>query len=253
MEGFARGPLFITRNITIITVIIVIIFILSSRSAGALTMSNSDYNLQMGNFDTPQDVPESEPKVDVLGEKDANLFLGENYTVYSSFHYTKPDAKFRFSISETFIDFGVIDPGTPVTRTNSLTVYAGSALGYSVYASQNAPLTSAESGTIIPNTTCDDGNCTENSSSEWSGVLTYGFGYRCDNEEGKDCPPSFTTSKFYKHFADSSKNEIEQEIMSGTNVGKNKKVKITYKLNISATQKAGPYGNIVTYVATPTF
>lgn len=237
-----KNIIFITRNITIIIIIIFITILIPSHKARALTMSSSDYNLQMEKFNTQEEIPEnSEVKAD------------STYTVYSGFPYTDSITKFRFSISETFIDFGVIDPGIPVSRTNSLTVYPGKAFSYSVYASQNNPLTAAEGGNIIPNTTCDDGNCTENSSSEWISSLTYGFGYRCDNQEGTNCPPSFNTATFYKHFADSSKNQTEQEVMSGANIGKYRRSKITYKVNIQATQPAGLYNNIVRYIAAPAF
>jgi hypothetical protein len=41
--------------------------------------------------------------------------------------------------------------------------------------------------------------------------------------------------------------------MSGTVVGSNKSTTITYKLNISGSQPAGLYTNVINYIATPTF
>lgn len=218
-------------------------------------MSNSNYILQWGNLNTAAGKPTNASyKLGLtVGQIAPGLFSGDNYKVRSGFQYIHSIIKFRFSITETLVDFGVIEPGTPVTRTHSLIVSNGSAYGYSVYATESAQLHVPVSGAIIPDTTCDDGSCTESTSAAWSSALTYGFGYRCDNETGTDCASGFTTSTFYKQFADSSKNETGQAVMTGTNVGKNKRVRITYKVNVSAVQPAGLYHNIVTYVATPTF
>lgn len=222
--------------------------------AKALTMSNSNYILQWGNLNTAAGTPTSaDYKLGVtVGQIAPGLFSGDNYKVRSGFQYIHSIIKFRFSITETLVDFGVIEPGTPVLRTHSLIVSNGSAYGYSVYATESAQLRVPSLGAIIPDTTCDNGSCTESTSAEWSSALTYGFGYRCDNETGTDCASGFSTD-FYKQFADSSLNETGQAVMTGTNVGKNKRVRITYKVNISNVQPAGLYHNIVTYVATPTF
>ena len=108
------------------------------------------------------------------------------------------------------------------------------------------------SGALIPNTTCDDGACTTTTASTWTNTLTYGFGYRCDDVSGTNCPSSFTANKF-KQFADNSKSQTPIAVMQGTNVGRSLQSTITYKVNVSATQVAGLYSNVITYVATPTF
>jgi hypothetical protein len=80
--------------------------------------------------------------------------------------------------------------------------------------------------------------------------LTYGFGYRCDNQSGTDCDTQFSDSTFYKPFA-ASPSAVA--VMSGITVGRNKVSQITYKLNISGAQPAGLYTNVINYIATPTF
>ncbi|MBI4091723.1 MAG: hypothetical protein HY427_00755, partial [Candidatus Levybacteria bacterium] len=85
----------------------------------------------------------------------------------------------------------------------------------------------------------------------WTSPLTYGFGYRCDNVSGSDCSSAFATTNFYKQFASEEAVEPAQVVMSTSNVGRNRQGKITYKINISASQPAGIYQNVIKYIATP--
>ena len=228
---------------------------LISSGAYALTMSNSNYILQMGNFNMASGKPTGDNyKLGfTAGQTAPGLFTGTNYKVRSGFQYIKSIISFAFSVSSTSIDFGVLPPTEPVTRTNNLTISNGSANGYAVTASENHQLLVAASGALIPDTTCDNGTCTQSSSSDWTNTLTYGFGYRCDNITGTDCASGFATSALYKQFADNSLGETAQNVMNGANVGRNKQATITYKVNISNTQAAGLYTNVITYIATPTF
>lgn len=221
----------------------------------ALTMSNSNYTLQMGNLNMAAGKPTgANYKLGVtVGETAPGLYTGTNYKVRAGFQYIHSLISFRFSITQTFIDFGVISATEPVTRTGDLIITNGSAHGYSVTALEDHELLVPASGNLIPDTTCDNGTCTQSTSALWSSNLTYGFGYRCDNVTGTDCASGFSDANYYKQFADNSKSESPVAVMSGTNVGKNKRVTITYKVNISGVQPSGLYGNVITYVATPTF
>lgn len=222
------------------------------RPANALNMKGANYIIQMENLNTAAGRPTgANYKVNLtLGQTAPGLYSGTNYKVRSGFQYVNSIIKFAFAIDSQFIDLGTLTATTPVTRTNILTVSNGSANGYAVTANENHQLKVPVSGALIPDTTCDNGTCSPTTSAAWTSTLTYGFGYRCDNVSGTDCASGFTTSTFYKQFAASPS---AQTVMSGTNVGRNKKVTITYKVNISSTQTAGLYGNVITYVATPTF
>lgn len=223
--------------------------------ASAFTMSNLDYILQMGNLNSFSGSKSNGlyKLNDTGGQLAPGLFSGTNYTIRSGFQYISSIVRFRFEISSLFIDFGVVDPTNPVTRTNILTVSNGSAYGYQVTAFENHQLLVPASGAIIPNTTCDGGTCTTSTAAAWTSTLTYGFGYRCDNIAGTDCDSGFATGTFYKQFADASTNQTPQAVMIGTTPGRNKKGQITYKVNISGVQAAGIYQNQITYIATPTF
>lgn len=226
--------------------------LLHTEPASALTMSNDNYILQMGNFNMSSGKPTGDNyKMGVTtGQTGPGLYTGTNYKVRSGFQYIHSVIAFAFSITNTDINFGTLTANNPVTRTSNLTISNGSAAGYSVTASENHQLLVPATGAIIPDTTCDDGTCTESTSAAWTNSLTYGFGYRCDNVTGTDCASGFTTSTFYKQF-DASPSA--KTVMSGANVGRNKETQITYKVNISTTQAAGLYTNIIMYIATPTF
>lgn len=219
------------------------------------TMSNDNYILRMGNLNyAAGKTTGSGFKLGfTAGETAPGLYTGTNYKVRAGFQYIKSIIPFSFSISNLFVDFGTLNPGEPITRTGTLTVSNGSAQGYQVTAIENHPLRVLSTGIDIPDTTCDGGSCTETTSAAWSSLLTYGFGYRCDNLSGTDCASGFSTGTYYKQFANLAAGETARSVMTGTNVGRGRQVQITYKVNISASQAPGTYQTIIKYIATPTF
>jgi hypothetical protein len=231
------------------------LLLLTSAPVHAFTMSNGNWIIQMGNLNSAAGKPSnSNFKLGVtVGETGRGLYSGTNYTVRAGFQYIKSIIRFRFAISSQLIDFGTLTPTNPVKRTNTLTVSNGSAHGYTVTAFEDHQLLIPASGSVIPDTTCDTGLCTESTAASWpdSSILVYGFGYRCDNLSGTDCA-TFPANN-YKQFADNSKAETPQNVMSSLLVGKNRQTQITYKVNISGTQAAGRYSNVITYIATPTY
>lgn len=216
-------------------------------------MSNNDYIIRMGNLNMSSgNVAGSGFKLGfTAGQTSPGLYSGSNYKVRAGFQYIHSIIPFAFSISSLFVDFGPLTPGAPVTRNNVLTVSNGSAYGYSVIASENHPLRSNPSGIDIFDTTCDDGSCTESVSAAWTNVLTYGFGYRCDNLSGTDCASGFASADNYKQFASSESAELAQAVMQGTNVGRNKQAQVTYKVNVSSAQAEGFYENAINFIAIP--
>ena len=228
-------------------------FLLSTGASRAQTMSNSNYILQMGNLNSISGKPTG-PNYKVsftVGQTGANLFSGPNYKVRAGFQYIYSITPFRFSISSTLVDFGVITPGTPVVRSQLLTVSNGSANGYQVTVSQNHNLRVNASGNEIPPTACDSGfTCTATTANKWADPTVFGFGYRCDNVSGADCDSQFSDSTFFRPFI-SSPSAVA--IMSSANAGRNRKANVSYKVNIAQIQAAGLYTNIINYIATPTF
>lgn len=219
-------------------------------------MSNDQYKLKGGNFNSISgDVSGSGYKLSETSGGDAyGQYLGTNYKVKAGFQYIRVKIPFSFTISQTLIDFGTLTATNPVTRTTDLTVNSESAKGFTVIASENQPLSSSTS--TIPDTSCDSGSCTFANAGSWTGTLTYGFGYRCDDLSGSNCVGfssdylGAAASSSYKPFPLSPTN---QTIMTSTKGGRSRKSQITYKVNVSASQPTGTYTNFVTYIASPGF
>lgn len=244
-----------TIKFTISLVLYVLLSNFHTSPAFALTMSNSNYEIQMSNLDMTAGKPSNSnyKLLNTGGQTAPGPYTNSNYQVKSGFEYIYPLQNFTFALSTTAIDFGILSATNPVTRTNNITISNQSASGYQVTAYENHQLSIPPNGSLIPDTSCDNGSCTETTAALWTNTLTYGFGYRCDNITGSDCASGFTTTDYYKQFADNSKSETPQAVMSGTNVGSNKQIQITYKVNISRTQPPGTYTNNIIYIATPTF
>ncbi|HVT00811.1 MAG TPA: hypothetical protein VHE53_01085 [Patescibacteria group bacterium] len=241
---------------TIGSAISFLLFLLSfAFQAQAYDMTNNIYKIQAGNFNSFSGKASGSGKniTFTSGQTAVGLYskVGVNYKVRAGFQYIYSIIPFSFSISSVSINFGSLNPGEPISRTNTLTVSNGSAFGYQVTAAENHELLAPPSGQLIPNTTCDAGTCTNVTASAWTSPLTYGFGYRCDNISGTDCSTDFSNSTFYKQFSNLAHNQTPQVVMSSANVGRGRTTQITYKVNISATQAAGGYQNAIIYVATP--
>lgn len=165
----------------------------------------------------------------------------------------QPSTPFSFNVSTDIIDYGPLSPTNQIYRTSNLNISNTSKKGFMVIAYENHPLTTTESNLFIPDSTCDNGSCSEVTSAIWANTLTYGFGYRCDNVSSNNCSIGFDQNDYYKQFSDNSKNETAQIIMSGNLPASNHEAQITYKVNISKTQASGSYSNTITYIAVPKY
>ena len=235
-----------------ILIFILLLLSLRAQTAYALKMLNTFYIINSSTLNSVSGESEGGGhKLDItIGENGAGFYSGPNYKIRAGFEYMHPNIAFAFTIIGASINFGSLDPGSPVTRTNQLVITNGSAYGYQVTAQETHALLNPSSGAFIPDTTCDGGLCTPTTSDIWTNALTYGFGYRCDNISGTDCDSGFTTPNYYKQFAASPSAAV---VMSSNTVGRNRTAQITYKVNISGTQAGGLYSNYITYIATPKF
>ena len=241
------------RSIKILSVILIITIALNlSTKAIAQTMSNANFILRFGNFNTAAGKTSTGGFTLNLtvGQTAPGLYTGTNFKVRSGFQYIMSIIPFSFTISQTNIDFGSLSPTIASTRTNTLTVSNGSAFGYTVTASENHPLLVPSSGQMIPNTACDSGACTTTSPGAWTLPGTYGFGYTCTNVSGTDCASGFSNGANFAPFV-ASPSAVT--VMSSINVGRGRQSQITYKVNVSNTQAAGLYTNVINYIATPSF
>lgn len=208
------------------------------RLAEAQTMSNFNFKLKSNILFTPDKYSNNKTGIDnnESGIKLSSLAL-----------------PLIFSISQNLIGYGILSPTTPVARTNLLTVKNNYLFGYNAIAFEDHSLYNQTSSSTIPDTTCDTGTCSEKNSGLWNSILTYGFGYRCDNmSDTNGCSNDFLDSNYYKHFSNISNLQSPQVVMSGASISENKS-RITYKVNVSTTQPSGFYSNTITFVATANF
>ncbi|MDO8340692.1 MAG: hypothetical protein Q7T59_01835 [Candidatus Woesebacteria bacterium] len=212
-------------------------------------IESPNYRIQFPNFNSGAGIPSSSNfKLDsTLGQGAPGLYSSAGYKVKAGFQYIHSIIPFSFSISKIQINFGSLTVGTPSTDTSTLTVSAGGAGGYSVKASENNPLKTFNSINTIPDTLCDS-TCSETAAAVWTSNSKYGFGF---NMTGDDIPADFTNSTYFRQFADTSNSESKATIMSSINVGRSRVATITYKINVSNTQPAGTYQNIIMFTAIP--
>ncbi len=184
-----------------------------------------------------------------VGQGVAGQFSSTGYKTKAGFQYINSIIPFSFLVSDIQKNFGVLTPDSPSTSTSTITVSAGGAGGYSVKASENNPLKTADTVNAIIDTLCDT-SCDETTAASWTSNVKYGFGF---NMSGDDVPADFTTTDYFRQFSDKSNAEADAVIMNSVNVGTSRTSTITFKINVGSIQPAGTYQNIITFTAIPSY
>lgn len=223
-------------------------------------IESDNYTIQFPNLNSGAGVPTSDNYgVDsTIGGTATGLYSSTGFRVRSGFQYVQTIIPFSFSVSDIAINFGALTLGTPATDTSTLTVKAGGAGGYSVTAAENHPMQN-ETLSEIPDTICDNGNCSQTSAEVWDLSTTYGLGF---NMSGDDVPADFVDATYFRQFADLSAPETPATIMSKNQVTYDYPdnswpwesiATITYKVNVGSGIAGGTYRNMVTFTAVPSF
>jgi hypothetical protein len=172
----------------------------------------------------------------------------ESVSIASIYSYDTTHS-FSFSLSDLQVDYGVLSPTNPITRTTNFVFY-NTTIGGKILAWEDHPLRS-ENTIILPDTTCDNGQCNELRSSLWDNTLAFGFGFRCDIATSQYCSKDFAESLAFMQFPDISNKETAAVIASFSSSPNAKEGKITYKVNAAGSQPPGQYTNTVTFLAIP--
>lgn len=188
---------------------------------------------------------------DTVGQTFQGRFDGSGYVIEAGFQYINSIIPFSFKISDLDIDFGNLVPGTPSTRSNTLTVTTGSAFGYTVKTIEDHPLRRSDNTTTIQDTNCDLATpCLTTNADLWTENTRYGFGY---NMSGADVDlGDFENSNFYRPFPVQNTDD-PAIVMSKGGVATSSAATVTYKVNIDGSQAAGTYQNSIQYIAIPSF
>lgn len=230
-----------------------IFLLLTFNKVFAVPMNSSSFNMESANVEIAGGNKSSGSyKIsDSVGQLAAGKYSSSGYVVSAGFEYLHAIIPFRFSVSNININLGNLLPSTPSTATTNLTVYFGGAGEYQVTATEIGPL-QTQSGSTIPNTSCDGGSntCTQSLAKVWSSSSAYGFGY---NMTGNDIPADFINSTYFRPFPDRTLSDAPQTVMTSANVGKNRLSTMTFMANVSAIQPAGSYDTVINFVATPSY
>jgi len=219
------------------------------------SIESDNYTITWPNLNSGAGIPSSDGyKVNTtIGQTAPGLYTSTGYKVKAGFQYIHSIIPFSFTLSSISLPFGSLNIGSFNDQNLTLTVNSGSAGGYQVKAAEDDPLTSTTL-TIISDTTCDSGDtCSHTDSGTWAQSTTYGFGYTIS---GDDVPSDFDSSK-YKNFADLP-GETAQKIMGktpgeGHQATEDKTATLTARINLSNTQAAGTYENVLIFTAIPIF
>lgn len=149
------------------------------------------------------------------------------------------------SVNPTRLDFGVLTAGEPIQRSMNIKMMA--ARGATVQIAEQTPLMSGE--TVIPDTTCDAGECTPASSGKWESPLVFGFGYNCTSNA---VCQGFEGKQSYKPLANLSEDMAPQNVIT-TYGPQNTATDLNFKVNIPPTSEGKEYNNTITLYALPNY
>lgn len=217
-------------------------------------LESDSYIIQFGNFNVTSGEKSSASfnVTDTVGQTGAGPFGAygsSNYFVGSGFQYIYQIDTFAFSISDVLIELGTLTSGVFNDDSNVLTITSRGGGGYTVYAYEQHPLRlSSNDTTIIPDTPCDAGTCTETTAQPWVNPAVPGFGF---NADGTTVPSDFINTTYFRQFADISTAEVMQVVMSSPTIASSDTATITYQAAISGIQAAGEYATGIIYVAVP--
>jgi hypothetical protein len=197
---------------------------------------------------------------DSVGQNAPGRFTKDGMIVKSGFQYAYDiNYKFSFSIDNLDIDFGALVPNIGTTQTNIITITTPTGHGYEIANLESYPLTSNDTNSTIPDTTCDNEDCDQTTSKEWIEDTTYGFGFNATGINSSGVVTNIGTSNyfddstFFRPFANNANNQPAQVFMSEDNPVVNHSANITYKVNITTNQPSGSYQNNISFIAIPKY
>jgi hypothetical protein len=235
-----------------IAVLVLFLFLSPASLALAETMRSDEYILQFGTFNVTSGKKSSAnyTVTDTVGQIAPGEYDGSGYVVKAGFQYIYPFRSLSLKISKITVSLGDLTAGSFNTDTHTLIVDTDGAGGYVVKASEAHPLSLHDDSANIRDTLCDSGTCDESTAGSWTTATNYGFGF---NVSGDDKASDFTSTSYFRQFADISNSETAKTIMSGSGVSLNRNATVTYKVSPSGSQTSGQYETLVTYQLIATY
>lgn len=220
-----------------------LVITIHNSTVSALTMSNPDYKIETDTLNINDYNNMSLNNTDENNLK--GTLQGVNYTLQNGFASVDSSGQLSFSISPDVLNFGTLSAGEPITRIVDLNIKNETGYHFLVSLYQDHPLRS-ERKIDIPDTTCDNGTCSELISSFWLNPLTYGFGYSCKNITGSACLSDFD-GLLFKQFPDEENQERSNTVLFSQLSESSSQV--IFKINISGIQEIDTYFNTIFLIA----
>jgi hypothetical protein len=104
----------------------------------------------------------------------------------------------QIATTATSVPFGTINSNTFYQGCQDLIVSTNAGGGYSVTVQESSAMKTADGRFIIPDTTCDAGDCTVATATTWVTPTKNGFGHTCFNQSGSDCNASYANGTKFK-------------------------------------------------------
>lgn len=104
----------------------------------------------------------------------------------------------QISTTAISVPFGSISPNTFYQGCQDLIVSTNAPAGYSLTVQEETMMQTANGQFVIPDTTCDAGDCTVVTATTWITPTKYGLGHTCTNQTGSDCNALFANGTKFK-------------------------------------------------------
>jgi len=169
-------------------------------------------------------------------------------------------------ISSTAMPFATISPNTFYYGCQKLTVSTNATDGYTTTTKEIDQLELSDNTTEIPDGNCD-GTCSETVSTTWTSTADAdtGFGYCLDDATGDAAATADATywaaaaqcddaTPQFKLLPSLEETEAAAAVMqSAAGLTTADITRVGYRINVSSTQTAGSYTNVIIYVTTPQY
>lgn len=243
------------KKISFLILVFAYLFLVASKAL-AQHFTSASYIIDWGNFNitSGKKVSTNYSLTDTVGQNAPGPYQSAGYKIKSGFQYIyETFNQLTFVIDNLDINLGTLVAGVASTATNVITISTPSGHGYQILTQYNHPL-ALTSGTTIPDTRCDAGNCTISSAQVWNSSSTYGFGYNVIGINSSGVATGIGTSNFFSgSTAYRPFSSIGQVIMSEISPVQNHSARVSYKTNISSTQAAGHYQSAIIFTAVPNY
>ena len=185
---------------------------------------------------------------------------------FASGEATGINTDIQFSIDKLWVDFPYMSPGILATGQNELIINSNAPIGYSLYTGEDLPLHLPEMEQrllvdglavypreIIAATTCDAGDCDDQTAGTWVNGEIAGFGYTV---MGDDALADFAGGQKYRAFSDLKLGQPARLIATkdaSSQALSQRQLTVRYQVGVRGDTEAGVFQNSVYYTLVPNY